>query len=219
MFMVVPYYPNRMVQDMVDTIGEDDVRIFRGELLEALDASQLSAEPARFVARVKEAIREMRGAVAVGAPEEQLDERTVEFLRSGGLDMSPARQDEPDPVAGTAARYAALLADSTDVAGVVGRLGVDESRVRRLLRERAIFGFKEEDGWRVPIAQFDVTGQVRGLRQVFVGLRDGLHPVSAWRWLTLPNEDLELEGQSVSPLDWLRSGGDIQLVRSLAEDL
>jgi hypothetical protein len=178
-----------MVQDMVDTIGEDDVRLFRGELLQALDASQLSAEPARFVARVKEAIREMRGAVASGAPEEQLDERTVELLRSGGLDMSPAREDEPDP------------------------------RVRRLLRERAIFGFKEEDGWRVPIAQFDTTGQVRGLRQVFVGLRAGLHPVSAWRWLTLPNEDLELEGQSVSPFDWLRSGGDIQLVRSLAEDL
>jgi len=54
---------------------------------------------------------------------------------------------------------------------------------------------------------------------VFISLREGLHPVSAWRWLTLPNQDLELEGQSVSPLDWLKSGGNIELVRSLAEDL
>ena len=200
-------------------IDEEDVKLFRGELIRALDASQLSAEPARFVARVREAIEEMRGAVASGAPDEHLDDRTVELLRSGGLDMSPPRGSEPDPVAATAARYAALMADSMDVAGVAERLGVDESRVRRLLRERALFGFREEDGWRVPAAQFDPNGQVRGLRQVFGELREGLHPVSVWRWLTLRNPDLELEGLSVSPLDWLKSGGDIALVRSLAADL
>ncbi len=200
-------------------IGEDDIKQFRGELVRALDASQLSAEPARFVARVREAIEEMRGGFASAAPDEQLDDRTVAFLRKGGLDMSPPREREPDPIAETAARYAALLADSTDVAGVVRRLGVDESRIRRLLRGRAIFGFKEEDGWRIPIAQFDESSQVRGLRQVFANLREDLHPVSVWRWLTLPNEDLELEDRAVSPMDWLKSGGDIQLVRSLAADL
>jgi len=204
---------------MVDTIDEDNVKVFRGELLRALDASHLSAEPARFVARVREAIQEMRGTIVSGSPDEQLDDRTVELLRQAGIDMSPPRDSEPDPVADTAARYAALLADSTDVAGVVGRLGVDESRVRRLLRERAIFGFKEDDGWRVPMAQFDEGSQVRGLRQVFADLREELHPVSVWRWLTLPNQDLEIEGRTVSPLVWLKSGGEVQLVRDLATDL
>ena len=191
-----------------------------GEALVAtLDEAGLTTAPVEFVARIREALRDLRGPIIGWDPSEQFDTAASDLLGEGGLDLSPPRTDEPDPISETLSMYVALLAESMDVAGASQRLGVDDSRIRQRLRARTLFGIREEEGWRIPLAQFDEDGEVRGLGQVLSTLRPGLHPVSVWRWLTLPNTELEIDDRRVSPVVWLRSGGDIQRARSVAADL
>lgn len=141
------------------------------------------------------------------------------LLDAGGLDLSPRRSSEPDPVAATIARYAALLADSADVLEVSGRLGVTPARIRQRATERTLFAIREGEEWRFPRAQFDGDRQVRGLSAVVTALPEDLHPVDAWSFLTAASSDLELGDSLVSPLDWLRSGGAPEPVVALARDL
>ncbi len=191
-----------------------------GEALVAtLDEAGLTTPPVEFVARIRAALRDVRGPIIGWDPSEQFDPVASDLLAKGGLDLSPPRRDEPDPVSEAFSMYVALLAASTDVAGASQRLGVDDSRIRQRLRARTLFGIREEEGWRIPLAQFEEDGEVRGLGQVLSALRRGLHPVSVWRWLTLPNTELEIDDRRVSPILWLRSGGDIQRARSVAADL
>ena len=44
-----------------------------------------------------------------------------------------------------------------------------------------------------------------------------LHPLSVAGFLTTPQPDLRIGGRPVSPLEWLRSGGDVDPVLSVAE--
>ncbi len=101
-------------------------------------------------------------------------------------------------------------------------LGVDDSRVRQRLTKRSLYGIKLPDGWRLPAFQFDPARPGRlvpGIGRVLPRLDPALHPVAVYRWFTLPNVDLVLDDTPVSPLDWLRSGGDPTEVAALAADL
>src|SRR5262245_7251233 len=88
-----------------------------------LEDAGIAADPfSRVAAR---AIEELRGSEArIDAPATQLSAREAETLAGAGLDLAPRRRAEPDPMGETAARYAAILADSADVAEVAERLGV-----------------------------------------------------------------------------------------------
>ena len=46
-----------------------------------------------------------------------------------------------------------------------------------------------------------------------------LHPVAVYNWFTLPDPDLTWQGEPLSPLDWLRSGGDPAPAAAIAADL
>jgi len=188
-------------------------------LLATLAEARVTAAPVEFVARIREALRDLRGPVMGWDPSEQFENGASALLAGGGLDISAPRTHEPDPIAETLSMYVALLAASTDVSGASERLGVDASRIRQRLRARTLFGIRQEDGWRIPLAQLDEDGEVHGLGQVLSALREGLHPVSVWRWLTLPNTELEIADRPVSPIVWLRSGGDVKRARSVAADL
>jgi hypothetical protein len=156
---------------------------------------------------------------SVDDPASQLTDEERRALEIGGLDLSPRRSRDPDPLAETAARYAALLADSETVAEVADRLGVTRARVRQRAIERTLLAVREDDEWRFPRAQFSDGAPIRGLPAVAIALPHDLHPVAAWGFLRHATSDLELEGRDCSPLEWLRSGGSPDPVVALAREL
>jgi hypothetical protein len=175
----------------------------------------------RFAQAAASALSELRALAGpvIDEPATQLSEVERGTLDAGGLDLTPRRARDPDPRTETAARFAALLADSEDVGEVARRLGVTRARVRQRALERSLLAIREGDEWRFPRAQFNAGPPIRGLPAVSLALPLDLHPVAVWRFLSEPNGDLELEGGSVSPIDWLRSGGSSDPVVAIAREL
>jgi hypothetical protein len=172
---------------------------------------------ARVAAR---AIEEMRGPEArIDDPATQVTPSDAATLKSGGLDLARRRRTEPDPIGDAAARYAAILADSDDVAGVAERLGVTRARVRQRAGERTLLAIREDDEWRFPRAQFEDGAPIRGLPAVSVALPPDLHPVAVWSFLREPTTELTVGDRPASPLEWLRSGGSPDPVTAIAREL
>jgi hypothetical protein len=178
-----------------------------------IDADQF----ARVAAR---AIDELRVTEArIDDPASQLTETEATTLREGGLDLAKRRRSEPDPIGDSAARYAALLADSADVAEIADRLGVTRARVRQRAAERTLLAVREDDEWRFPRAQFADAAPLRGLPAVSLALPADLHPVAVWSFLNEPSTDLAVGERPSSPLEWLRSGGSPDPVAAIAREL
>ena len=174
----------------------------------------------RFAAVAARAIEELRGTEArIDDPATQLTEAEATSLRAGGLNLGPRRRTEPDPIGETAARFAAILADSEDVAQVATRLGVTRARVRQRAAERTLLAIREDDEWRFPRAQFADGAPIRGLPAVSLALPADLHPVAVWSFLRDPSPDLAVHDRPASPLEWLRSGGSPDPVAALAREL
>jgi len=173
---------------------------------------------ARFVEVAVTAISALRSArVKEPATQFSADERAA--LTAGGLDLTPRRSSDPDPIADTSARFAALLADSADVAEVAEYLAVTRARIRQRAIERTLFAIREDQEWRFPRAQFVGGTVLRGLPAVVSALPADLHPVAAWRFLTEPNPDFELVDTPQSPMSWLQSGGSPEPVAAVAREL
>jgi hypothetical protein len=180
----------------------------------------------RFARATATALAELRGTAgaAIDDPASQVSEAERRQLEAGGLDLTPRRRRDGEVLAESAARHAALLADSEDVGEVAERLGVTRARVRQRALERSLIAMREGDEWRFPRAQFAAapdgsSAPIRGLPAVSLALPRDLHPVAAWRFLSEPNGDLELEGRPVAPLDWLRSGGAPDPIVAIAREL
>jgi hypothetical protein len=177
-------------------------------------------DEARFSRVAARAIEELRAPEArIDDPASQLTAAEAASLKAGGLDLARRRRTEPDPVGEAAARYAALLADSEDVAQVAERLGVTRARVRQRAAERTLLAIREDDEWRFPRAQFADGAPIRGLPAVSLAMPPDLHPVAAWAFLNEPSSDLPVGDRPASPLDWLRSGGSPEPVAAIAREL
>lgn len=174
----------------------------------------------RFARVAARAIEELRGSEArIDSPSSQFSAGEAATLRAGGFDLGDRKRTEPDPVSETAARYAAILADSADVAEVAERLGVTRARIRQRAAERTLLAIREDDEWRFPRGQFAEAAPIRGLPAVSLALPSDLHPVAVWSFLTEPSTDLPIDDQPASPLDWLRSGGSPDPVAAIAREL
>ena len=174
----------------------------------------------RFAKVAARAIGELRGDDArIDDPAGQLTDEEAATLRSGGLDLAKRRRSEPDPIAESAARYAAILADSDDVGEVADRLGVTRARVRQRAGERSLLAVREGDEWRFPRAQFADGAPIRGLPAVSLALPPDLHPVAVWSFLNERTTDLAIDDRPASPLEWLRSGGSPDAVAAIAREL
>lgn len=189
------------------------------ELGQLLEAADLNVEPGEFLRMVQRALLSIRGPSVEREPAEQFDERTQQLLTAGGLDLGPATPGDPDPVAVTAAEFAALLTDAFTVDEAATRMDLDASRVRQMLRSHSLYGIREDEGWRIPRYQFAGARPVRGLAHVFQALSPDLHPVAVWRWLTRPDPELEIDDEPLAPIAWLASGGDPSPVVAIARDL
>lgn len=147
----------------------------------------------------------------------ELTAAEVAALERGALQVAPPREVVDRVLAGSAARLAALLGTAYTVAETAALLGIDGSRVRHRLAARTLYGVRSSEGWRLPRFQFDAARKVPGIERVVPRLEPGLHPLTVAGWFTTPDPDLVLERVALSPRDWLRAGGDVAVVASLAE--
>jgi excisionase family DNA binding protein len=175
------------------------------------------------VARAMEAaLAESRFRVPYPDPSEVLKPEQVRLLARGGFDLDRRELGLEDPIARAAFEYAVLCTTGLTTREAAKRLGVNDSRVRQRLSQRALYGIKAGDEWRLPAFQFRRKGLVPGIERVFPRLPMILNPVALHRWFQTPNPDLEEkegEGRALTPLQWLQSGNDPGVVAELAAGL
>lgn len=191
-----------------------------GTVADTLALAGVHVSEADFVRLVADALGELAGPPAAEDPAAALSTEEAAALVAVGADLRPRRRREPDPRAGGAAAYAAVLADALTVGEVARRLGIDPSRVRHRLARRQLLGIRRTDGWRLPAWQFGADGRpLPGLERVLRALPPSVHPVVVARFFATPQPELVLDGSLVPPRAWLAGGGDPAPVAALASTL
>ena len=153
----------------------------------------------------------------------ELTDAEAAFLDEAGVDLAefaPREYGPNDPLARTAAEYAAILGASLSVPELAARLRVDDSSIRQRLVARRLYGIKAGKGWRIPLFELDDAGQalVPGLHLVAPHWTDA-HPVEVAEWFTRPHVDLlGPDDEPVSPRAWLLAGGSPRTVAARAEE-
>jgi hypothetical protein len=148
-------------------------------------------------------------------PASGLSENEADTLASIGVSLEGPEGD-PTGAAQVALGQAQLLrfADEALTSKEAAELlGVGASRVRQMVKDRDLWSLAEHEV-RVPQWQIVNGKPVPGLRHLAEAARS-LHPFTVSRFMERPSVDLLLEGQKVSPIDWLVSGGDPQRVADL----
>ena len=195
--------------------------------------SPQQAAPDYFTARglaptapetLNDALRQVLDAMPTmlyGEPSRELTEAEREVLINGGVRLDAEPQG--DPLAATTAQFAALVSTSLTTKQAAKRLGVPESRVRQMIARRTLYSVLLNSRRRIPAFQFTQRGGlVPNITKVNAALPEDLHPVEVQAWYTQPHADLFVGDDvdaRVSPLHWLRSGGDLNRVVQLARQL
>jgi len=161
-------------------------------------------------------------AVLYGDTTQELTAAEQEVLRRGGLVLE--EQPGLDPLADTAAKFAAIIESSLTSGKVGERLGFAGGRIRQMVADRTLYSILLDGRRFVPIFQF-ARGAKRllpNITRVNAVLNPELHPVEVFDWYVSPNPDLfvgdDIE-RTVSPLDWLKAGNDPEPVVRLAKAL
>lgn len=140
-------------------------------------------------------------------------------LLEGGFKLDAADLEDGGPLARTTARYKRLLATSHGLTEVSRMLAISENDVLQRLTDRTLSGVQGHDGWNILGFQFEGNRLLPGLEQVLPLLHEELHPVAVYNWFTNPNPDLTIQGESVSPRQWLLSGRSAARVARIAIDV
>lgn len=148
-----------------------------------------------------------------------LSDWQIELLERGGLTISPAAWVLV--TAEVEAPYGELLHDAFKTAEVAKLLQVSDSTVQRRRLGRKLWAVKSGSEWLFPTLQFIIDGsrqgQIQGLDKVVPALPKSLHPLAVAGFLTTPQPGLHGKSRLMSPLQWLRCGGDPRLVVEAAE--
>jgi len=155
-------------------------------------------------------------------PTSGLTEQEQAVLREGGLRLE--RTSDRDLVAEGAVRFAALVERSLTAEEVAKRLDVTPGRVHQLISNRELYSFRLNGKRLVSDFQFqtDKKRLVPNIAEVNQVLPTTMHPLGIFNWYHLPNSDLFVDDEmetTLSPLDWLLIGNDVELVKELASNL
>ena len=83
-----------------------------------------------------------------------------------------------------------------------------------------LYGFLSRSNDRLyPQWQFTDVATVPDLAELLSAIGGGVHPVSLDQFMLRPNVDLEVNGEELSPREWLVSGADPEPVILIAADL
>jgi hypothetical protein len=177
----------------------------------------LRVDPDEFLTLVEDAARQL--SPADPAPAEHFSAEQRHALSAVGLDLSPRRGDEADHRARAVAAQAVLRDSALTVADAADTVGVDTSRIRHRLLARRLSGWKERGGWRLPAWQFASTGVLPGLEAVLAAIPEDQPPLVVAAFMTVPQPELPINGDPVTPRQWLLAGGDPGAVATLASTL
>lgn len=207
---------SRMDSIKVRGLGEVGPRIDA-----ALRQYGIDASPRSIVDVFEEALHHVVRGRSVAAPP-QLSPGDAEELRSAGLNIDRSAGAYSRAASATTAKMAAVLSDALTVAEVAERLGRTTSRVRQMLNspEPSLYGIKLSDGdWRIPCFQLVDDQPPANLPAVLRALPRDVHPIEFYNWFTAPDPALQVEGEALSPRDWLASGGNPAPVAAEAAQL
>ena len=193
-----------------------------GAVLQVLQRHGVHASEEEVARALEVALVESAFRLPYPGPRTELKAEQIELLERGGFELDRLEFGLEDPIARTAFEYAVLRATALTTQEAAKRLGVNASRVRQRLSDRALYGIKAADEWRLPAFQFARNGLVPGIERIFPRLPKSLNPVAVYCWFHTPNPDLEEregQGRALTPLQWLQSGNDPDVVAELATGL
>ncbi|MEJ5946864.1 helix-turn-helix domain-containing protein [Pseudokineococcus basanitobsidens] len=117
---------------------------------------------------------------------------------------------------------AAMLSKSLSVRELADRLEVAPSTVRHWIRDSTVYALPGAAGRgvrRVPRWQLEDGHLLPGLGQVLRALPADMHPVQLERFFTTTQPELAVDGDAMSPREWLARGGAPEPVATLAAGL
>ncbi|MDE0007922.1 MAG: hypothetical protein OXS50_06565 [Gammaproteobacteria bacterium] len=164
-----------------------------------------SVAPEALNCALEEAINELEVAL-YGPSRTELTDAEIAMLERAGVDIDE-RPDDTDPMLDYAVEFAAIRATSLTPATVAERLGVTPLRIRQMIRDGNLYAMRIEGRLHLPIFQLTARALVPNIGRVNQEITD-LDPVSAQRWLTTADPDLE----DFTPLNWLKAGRDVDTV-------
>lgn len=190
------------------------------KLASFLRSRKIGVDPDELARAVEEALAAAAGVPPYPKPSETFRPDELELLARGGFEADGPDLGVRDPVLRGALEYAAMRTTALTTKEAAARLDVNDSRVRQRLAERALYGLKVDDEWRLPLFQFEEKGGlVPNIERVIPRLSDSLSAIAVFHWFTSPNPDLaakETHEKAVSPIAWLRLGLDPDEVVELA---
>jgi hypothetical protein len=152
-------------------------------------------------------------------PETVFSESELQVLALAGVDLTPPtrRDDIADDVVAGAIRP---LVRTLSVAEAADRLGITPGRVRQRITGGTLLGMRTSGTeWALPAWQFVVADGVPGLAAIVGRVPKTIHPAVLEGFMTRSDPDLVVDGRSLSPVVWLATGGDPEVVAELLEGL
>lgn len=153
-------------------------------------------------------------AVASAPAPAMLTAHQAAALALVGADGTP-RPAVDRPSVRTALAYQRLLRTALSTAEAAQLLDVDESRIRQRIAENTLLAARVKNAHRLPAFQFADDGELPGWSRVAARIPRGRPLTAVDRFLHTPQADLMMNGESVTPIDWLSGGGDPATVAAL----
>lgn len=128
------------------------------------------------------------------------------------------RQDFPSLVE-QAAQLLVENSRSLTAAAAAERLGRSVMRIRGAIADGSLYGVRVGRSWLLPLWQLEQAKPLPHLRKVIAAIPEGASAVTLERVMTQPSDELYVDGQPVSPRDWLLAGKQptavVDIVRQL----
>ena len=111
-----------------------------------------------------------------------------------------------------------ITAHSFSVTETAVLLGVTPARIRQRCAAGSLFAQRRSDGWHLPRLQFPEDREVRGWAMVAQSIERSTPSILVERVLTSPAPSLLVEGEELSPFEWLAHGGDPVIAAVAVDD-
>lgn len=180
----------------------------------------------QFVALLDETARAVR---QIRERPDAMTQAQADFLiQSGSMTAEELAENEAEVASGDLAaieRQTELepIIESVGSAGAGEILGIEESSVRHRKDKGLLYSFKTDQSLRYPTWQFVESDDPKrrtlpNLSALVKAIPDTMHPASVLGFMTTPQDDLLVDDEAVTPVEWLKGGGDVQEVVDLLSE-
>lgn len=165
-----------------------------------------------------QAFLEALGRELPSASESEFTEPDSAELKAAGVDLTGGASDT-DLNLVTVARIARVVGSSLNTSECADIVGVTPGRIRQRLAAGSIYAFQQGGGeYRIPRWQLIGREFVPGLETVVPAIPRELHPLTVQALMTSPDVDLLVGDEELSPLGWLATGGDPDVVARIVAE-